>query len=70
MGAAHFGQADAGITIDFPPGMRRMQTFRKLPMIRPNRKTKNPMKSSGGTSRICHIQRGLSSRAIRIVPDC
>ncbi len=28
----HFGQLDAGRTIDLSAGIRRMQTFRKLPI--------------------------------------
>ena len=32
------GQCDAGSTIDSALGMRRMQTFKKLPTTMPNRK--------------------------------
>jgi hypothetical protein len=35
----HFGQLDAGRTMDLSAGMRRMQTFRKLPMIKPSKNT-------------------------------
>ena len=37
IGFPHFGQLDAGRTMDFSAGMRRMHTFRKLPMTMPNR---------------------------------
>ena len=33
----HLGQLDAGVTMDLSSGIRRMQTFRKLPMTRPNK---------------------------------
>jgi hypothetical protein len=35
----HFGQLDAGRTMDLSAGMRRMQTFRKLPMTKPSKNT-------------------------------
>jgi hypothetical protein len=38
MGAAQFGQRDAGKTIETSSGIREMQTFRKLPIIKPNKK--------------------------------
>ena len=36
----HFGHFDAGATIDTSSGIRKMQTFRKLPITIPNRNTK------------------------------
>ena len=35
-----WGQREPGDTMDTPSGIREMQTFRKLPMIRPKRKKK------------------------------
>src|ERR1700721_2449808 len=43
MRAPHLTQAEAGRTIDFPPGIRTMQTFKKLPMISPKTNTKTAM---------------------------
>jgi hypothetical protein len=50
--------------------MRRMHTFKKLPMIRPNRKTKKPMKVDNATCQFCPNARRASSKGLRIVPDC
>ena len=49
MAVPHFGQAEAGSTIDLPAGIRTMQTFKKLPMISPKRKTKTGMSVEGAT---------------------
>jgi hypothetical protein len=40
MGVRQRGQRELGETMDRPSGMRVMQTFKKLPMIRPKRKKK------------------------------
>ena len=40
-GAWQRGQCDAGHASDWRKGSRWMQTFRKLPTVRPNRPTKN-----------------------------
>lgn len=65
----HFGHAEAGSTIDFPLGIRRMQTLRKLPMIKPKRNTNAEMSASGATSRMCHKLRPLSSAPSAPLPD-
>jgi hypothetical protein len=38
IGVSHLGQREPGETMDKSPGIRVMQTLRKLPMINPNRK--------------------------------
>jgi hypothetical protein len=43
-GVLHFGQRDPGEMIDSSPGMRRMQTFRKLPMMAPKTKRAKPIR--------------------------
>jgi hypothetical protein len=68
--APHFGQADAGITMDFRPGMRTMQTFRKLPMINPKRAANMPINVEGATIEFCHIARRPTQRPAAVVPDC
>jgi hypothetical protein len=35
MALPHFGQWEAGKTMDFPSGIRQMQTLRKLPIMAP-----------------------------------
>jgi len=69
MAAPHFGQADDGNTMDLPPGMRTMQTFRKLPMMRPKKKMKTAIRNGEATTRICHKQCGASRRVREEVPD-
>lgn len=69
IGAAHFGHADAGITIDLFAGIRRMQTFRKLPMINPKANTNTPISAGGSTHRICHIAAPLSRQRAAAVSD-
>src|ERR1700734_4413795 len=64
MGVSQRGHADAGVTIDFRSGMRTMHTFKKLPIINPNRNTKTLMRVGEATHRICHIQAAFSSGAI------
>src|ERR1700761_4561768 len=60
----HFGHAEAGMTIDLPPGMRRMQTFRKLPMMSPKTNAKPAMMGVGsGTALFCAYGAGGSSCA-------
>ena len=39
MGVWQEGQRDAGATMDKPAGIRRMQTFKKLPAAKPKRNT-------------------------------
>src|SRR5580704_8658605 len=41
MDAPHCGQRERGWIIDSPFGMREIQTFRKLPKIRPDKKPTN-----------------------------
>jgi hypothetical protein len=62
MGVSHRGHADGGVTIDFRSGIRTMHTFKKLPMISPNRSTEMLINVEGATKRICHIHPVLSSR--------
>jgi hypothetical protein len=40
IGVSQRGQREPGETIDNPSGIREMQTFKKLPTMRPNRKKK------------------------------
>jgi hypothetical protein len=40
MGVEHRGHREPGKTIDSSSGMRVMHTFKKLPIIMPNRKKK------------------------------
>jgi hypothetical protein len=40
IGFSQCGQREPGDTMDTPSGIRMMQTFRKLPMTRPIKKTK------------------------------
>ncbi len=68
--APHFVQADAGRTIDLPPGMRTMHTFKKLPMISPKTKVKIAISVAGATPSMCHIRSSLSSRGGGTVSDC
>jgi hypothetical protein len=56
--------------MDLPDGMRKMHTFKKLPMISPNRKTKIPMKVDNATHQFCPNARRPSSQRFGIVPDC
>jgi len=56
--------------MDLPDGMRKMHTFKKLPMISPNRNTKIPMKVDNATSQFCTNVRRLSSQRLSIVPEC
>src|ERR1700722_4444690 len=51
----HFGQADAGSTIDFRSGIRTMHTFRKLPITRPTRAANTPISAGEATYEFCHI---------------
>ena len=66
--APHFGHAEAGKTMDFPSGMRTMQTFKKLPMMSPNRKIKTAIRIGEVTTRICHKLRSASRRVPEVVP--
>jgi hypothetical protein len=50
MAAPHFVHAEEGKTIDFPAGMRTIQTFKKLPMMSPNRKMKTGIRIEGATT--------------------
>jgi hypothetical protein len=50
--------------------MRKMHTFKKLPMISPNRKTKIPMKVANATIRLCPNAACPSSSRLAVVPDC
>jgi len=47
-----------------------MHTFKKLPMIRPKRKTKIPMKVDNATTQFCPNASRASSKRFGIVPDC
>jgi len=47
-----------------------MHTFKKLPMISPNRNTKIPMKVDNATAQFCPNAWHLSSQRFGIVPDC
>src|SRR5580700_2246845 len=53
-------QADDGKTIDLSAGIRRMQTFRKLPMTRPSKNAPR-----GITSRLCHTRPARTMLAAR-----
>ena len=52
MAASHFGQRERGWTTDLPCGRREMQTFRKLPKIRPRTKPMASYAISGVTSEV------------------
>src|SRR5579863_8555014 len=56
----HFGQLDAGSTMDLSAGIRRMQTFRKLPMTKPNKNAPR-----GITPRLCHTRPAPTTFAAR-----
>src|SRR5258708_13543491 len=58
----HFVQLDAGSTMDLSAGIRRMQTFKKLPMTKPNRNAPR-----GITPRRCHTQRTATMLAALLV---
>src|ERR1700691_1599818 len=58
--APHLGHAEAGKTMDFPSGSRRMQTFRKLPIISPKAKVNAPTSPEGSMNRMCH-KRGYTT---------
>jgi hypothetical protein len=46
MDLPHFGQWEAGKTMDFPSGIRQMQTLRKLPIAAPKTIDTTPQKIS------------------------
>src|SRR5579864_3360986 len=56
----HFVQLDEGRTMDLSAGMRRMHTFKKLPMTNPSRNTPR-----GITPRLCHTRRTATTIAAR-----
>src|SRR5882757_868393 len=60
MAFPHFVQLDAGSTMDLSAGIRRMQTFRKLPMTKPNKNAPR-----GITPRLCHTRRAPTMLAAR-----
>ena len=64
MSAWHAGHRERGDTMACPAGMRRMQTFRKLPTIRPSTNT-----AAAGTSALCHKRLGASRGPRPGVPD-
>src|SRR5947209_19603175 len=57
IGVAHFGHLEAGATMETSSGMRRMQTFRKLPITMPKRKTKMMIGKSATRSQEAAWQR-------------
>jgi len=69
IGLPHFGQADGGETMDFPAGIRRMQTFKKLPIAKPNANATAPIKAVEGIVELCHSERCASSCDVRTVPE-
>jgi hypothetical protein len=60
MGLPHLVQLEAGSTMDLSAGIRRMQTFRKLPISKPNKNA-----SRGITPRLCHTPLASTMSAAR-----
>ena len=66
----HRGQRELGATMDMSSGMRRMQTFRKLPITSPNTKMKAMTKMCGAQASVCNVPQALLALNARAEPEC
>jgi len=73
MGVWHRGHRDPGATMERSSGMRKMQTFRKLPITNPSTKMKAMTKVWAAQSlcmQMCHIRSARSTQPLAASVRC